>query len=239
MTKLVLFVTLFFLSFAFYAQENHLLEKIQKQLKLKDDAIFAIETKVIPNNAALSIIAIGKYTTIPNNDGFDCTLLLLLIDNKTEKIITQYTENNKYTSDAIRLSSISIDMANYKISETVRAFGIRSNFSGSSQVNPYSLENISLYTIKNNKIEKVLDEYEMSSGIGEWDMRCNYEGEESESIFIMQKEKSEGYFNILVKTKVTKRKNTPSKRDENDCIETIKKLKPSSKILMHKKGIYK
>lgn len=236
MKNSILIFILFLFSQSLFSQENKLEEKIKNDIQYNEESFFSFDIRKLPNNPLLSVAVVTKYNGEHNSDGFECDLILLLIDNQTKKIIYKLIDDTKFGSDAFMLTSVTLDVANYSVSDTFRAFGVRSNYEGSSRVNPASDENIMLFIIRNNKIEKIMNNYEMKHFIGENDARCNYDNEESESIFIMQKEKTNGFFNILIKNKITKTKSIASKNDEIDCIETIKKLKPTYKTLIYKNG---
>lgn len=231
-----LLVVLF--SFSSVSQTNSLEEKIKKELNFNDNDYFSFDLKQLPDNPKLSLVAVTKYVGKPEEGGFDCELILVLIETNSQKIIYKYVDKTKFSSDAIRLSSVTLDMANYSVSKNLRAFGVRSSYEGSSRANPYSNENMMLFIIQENKIHKILPDFEMSAFHGEYNMDCNYENEESNSFFIMQKEKSNGFYSILVKTKASITKAIPSKTDENDCVETVTEIKPTYKKLIYKNGIY-
>jgi hypothetical protein len=235
MKKLLLFVT-FLISGVCCSQDNTLEETIKKEVNYKDEEYHDFVVKVLPHNPALAIGCATKYNGEVADDGFNCDLILLLIDTKTEKIISRYTEEDAYQSDAYQLSEVGLDMANYKVSDNLRAFGVRSHFSGSSRVYPSSDTAISLFIIKNNKIEKILNQLEVKSFSGDWDTNCHFDGEEVLSILIMQKEKNNGFFNIQVKTVKTIRKARLSK--SGDCIDSSSAANPIFQTLEYVNGEY-
>lgn len=235
------YLSIFFLlvsTISCFSQTNSLEEKIKKELNFNNSDYFSFDLKQLPNDPKLSLAAVTKYVGKTEEDEFDCELILVLIETNSQKIIYKYVDKTKFISDAIRLSSVTLDMANYSVSKNLRAFGVRSSYEGSSRVNPYSNENIMLFIIQENKILKILPDFEMSAFHGEYNMDCNYENEESKSFFIMQKEKSNGFYSILVKTKASITKAIPSKTDENDCVETVTEIKPTYKKLIYNKRIY-
>lgn len=235
--KYLIFIFLF-LTASVFSQENQLEEKIKKEIKYNEDDYFSFEIKTLPNNPSNAIVALVKYNGVHESDGFDCDLILLLVEVSSGKTLQKMVFKNEYGSDAITLTNVSLDMANYKLKEGIRAFGIRSHYIGSSAVNPYESENLSLFMIQNNHIEKILDNFEAKLNNGETDLRCHSNTRESNSVFMLQKEKTNEFYNISVKTKVTIIKSVPSKTDEDDCIETKTELKPTYKTLIYKNGKY-
>lgn len=175
-----------------------------------------------------------------SKDYFNADILLYLYNSKTKTIITSLVEKNKLTSDAEKLDSIKIDVANYKINATETAFGIRVFHIGSSRPNPYNnTEELYLYFVDKGKLKSISDEiltYEYSA---EWDMYCSLEGEETNSILIMDSKMTNGYYNIKVKSTKTILKSVPPKNEDDDCIEENTTLAPVTQILTFKNGKYR
>lgn len=236
MKYFILFLYLFATPLTF-AQNNSLDEAIKKEINYKWEDYHDFVLKVLPNNPSLAVASGTKFNE-KEDDFFSCDLLLLLIDTKTQKIIDRYTEKDAYQSDAYYLSGIDLDMANYKVSDEYRAFGVRDSYSASSRPNPSGSVNISLYIIRNNKIEKVLDSFETYTFQGETDMNCNFHGEESTSVLIMDKTKINGFFDIQVRNTKTIKKTIEPKTKDGDCINKDKKLKPTSQTLQYVNGAY-
>lgn len=57
--------------------------------------------------------------------------------------------------------------------------------------------------IKNNSIQKILDNFEVLYGGGEWDGNCKGEFINEKKTLIISEEKTNTYFDILVKHKIT------------------------------------
>lgn len=152
-------------------------KKTKNELKFNDTEYFSFDLKQLPDNPKLSLVAVTKYVGKQEEGGFDCELILVLIETNSQKIIYKYVDKTKFSSDAIRLSSVTLDMANYSVSKNLKAFGVRSSYEGSSRANSYSNENMMLFIIQENKIHKILPDFEMSAFHGEYNMDCNYENE--------------------------------------------------------------
>lgn len=219
------------------SQDNHVDEKFLTELKIKEEDVFFSDIKKLPTNSNQSVLAIVTKE-FDNPEAFECDLILVLINNSNEQIVFKSIEKEKFTSDAVELFGLKIDFAQYTITDNQTAFGIRSSYYGRSKPNPYSAENISLYLIKNNAFQLILDEFETNQDIAETDMKCVYDGEETNSILIMQKTKTNGYYDIKVKSTTTIKKVRNPKIKDEDCIETIKNLKPKFKTLRFVKGSY-
>ena len=206
-----------------YTDDNPLIAKIAKQLNINQGDYQSSDTKVLQNNPELSIVLIAKYINLPytgEEEGFSCDLLLVLVNNKTETITSKFIEEDKFTSDAIRLEEVVLDMANFSVTDDIKAFGVRDKYSGSSGPNPSGSESLSLYSIKNNQISPILDNFETYNYTGETDMRCNFHGETINSVLIMQKTKTNGYYDIKVRSITTIETSRNPKKKDGDCIET-------------------
>lgn len=218
------------------AQQYEIDNKLLSELKIKEEEVWRSEAKSLPTNPNQSIVAIVKKLEDP--EAFECDLILVLIDNSTGKIVSKSVEEEKYTSDAIALSMISIDFAPYKVTDNQTAFGIRTTHYGSSGPNPYGDEYISLYIFKDNAFQLILDELQTNLNVGETNMRCIYNGTDTNSVLIMQKTKTNGYYDIKVKSVTTINTSKNPKVEGDDCITSEKKLKPTYKIFNFIKGKY-
>ncbi len=226
---------LYFFTSVSFSQENPLEEVIKKATEYEKSDYYNIEIKKLPDHPNLSVAGVIRNEKQEGQESYDVDLVLLLIDNVSQKIISQHIEKRKYSSDAIGLSGISLDMANYKVTDNWRAFGVRDSYIGSSQPNPYDTGNLSLYIIKDNKFQLILNKFEVYESSEEWDMSCYFDGKQTNSVFIMQKTKTNGYYDIKVSTVKTLRK---SRKKGNDCVDSETKLKPTYKTLKFVGGKY-
>ena len=103
-------------------------------------------------------------------------------------------------SDAISLNSIELDTAPFIAVPDIRLVGLRLNYSGHSQPNPFSMTVLNLYDLKNKKT--VLDSFIVTRYRAETDTRCNADIEERKSILMMQKNKSKEYYDIQVHSNI-------------------------------------
>ncbi|WP_300673342.1 hypothetical protein [Soonwooa sp.] len=208
MKKLVLLFALCLLTQTIFGQEKKsvLLTKALQQLNLKESQInldlFA--EKVIPNNNSQSILLIPKYTT-NEDDYMVMDAYVLIVDNTSGKILYKNFESGAWVSDAMILSSLTIDTGLYILADQKRAFGVRANTHNMSGPNPFSTEELSLYLIENNKLNKILNSFEVYSSNGEWDMKCAGESTTENSVITVDNQtKSNGLYNLKLKTDVEK-----------------------------------
>lgn len=217
-----------------FSQNTDHLNTVLKQLKIKKSEINLelFTQKVLPYDKSKSVLVFPKYASEVSDDYFVADAYVLVIDNATGKIQAKFIGPNAWTSDAVRLTAISIDTGLYLLNKTTRAFGVRVSFANNSQPNPYRENSLSLYITDQNTLKQVLSNYTVSLYNGEWDTNCAGEFEESISTFNMDKLQNHNLNNIIVTTKIVKTKSKPVK---DDCIskETIKK--ETSKLIFNGK----
>ncbi|WP_438712142.1 hypothetical protein ACSTS3_06870 [Aquimarina muelleri] len=206
--------------------KESIVDNVIEQLNLNKQKIKTdlIVSKVQPNNSNETIVVIPEIYGEYDEQMFELNSYIVLVNNTTGKITHKYFESSKtndWISDAIRLAEIKIDTAPYIVSEDKRAFGIRVYCYNNSQPNPYSNKTISLFVKSGNTLKKVLHNYDVMNHIGEWDTNCTGEFTDFKRTLIMSKEKTNGYFDIIVKNKITKTKNIEDENGECDSKEII------------------
>lgn len=221
--KLTLQIIFFFITFNFNAQNSTLANKAIEQLGINTSDIKydLIASKTFPNNKSETILIIPEIENEDKElDSFELNSHIVIVDTNTGDIKFSYFESSKtnnWISDAIILSDILIDTAPYILSKNLSAFGVRVNFYGMSKPNPYSNSTLSLFIKSENNLTKVLNNYTVSDYGGEWDMNCDANFIDAKKILIMTPKTSNGFFDILVKNKITEIKNY---EDSNgDCID--------------------
>ncbi|RKF02740.1 hypothetical protein C8N26_2729 [Tenacibaculum lutimaris] len=175
--------------------------------------------KTLPNRPNEAIVVIPEIVEGSEEEHyFTLNTHIAYVNIENRQVLFHYfesAETNGWTSDAIMLTEIVIDTAPYTITENERAFGVKTHFVGSSRVNPYENESLSLFIIANNNLQKVLHNFEIIDNGGEWDGNCHGEFITEKRTLIISEEKNNGYFDILVKHKIT---NNIAFEDENgDC----------------------
>ncbi len=181
-----------------------------------------ITTKEFPDNAYETIVVIPEIV----DEGimyFNLNSHIVIVDNNTERIKYKYFESHKtngWESDAVRLDEIEINFAPYKITKDKGALGLKVSHFGSSRVNPYSVENLSLFVKSNDKLLKVLSDYAIKDYVGEWDGDCNGEFTGEKRTLIKSTNVTNGYFDINVIKEITYTENFED--DKGECLVTEK-----------------
>jgi hypothetical protein len=209
--------------------DQTLIDNVVKNLSLKAEAINTEFTVTKPHpenkNAMLVLLALPQGE---DEDAFTVDIYLVLADTKTGAILCSLTEKERYTSDAIRLTSFQIDTAPYKLAPHVRAIGIRASYTGSSRPNPFGEETLSLYIQQDKAFIKVLSDFVTYQSSGEWDTNCTGNFSSSKSVLVILPEKTNGYNNIQVNTKTTETENVVK---NEDCISSDTETKSTQKLI--------
>ncbi|WP_321285832.1 hypothetical protein [uncultured Sunxiuqinia sp.] len=212
-----------------------------KQLTI-DDVFYALVIKTLNINSKKLIPSLQAFKILPNSPNqavvvipevvegseeehyFYLNTHIAIVNLETKQITHQYFESSKtngWVSDAIVLTDIIIDTAPYSVTDNIRAFGIKTHFVGSSRANQYESENLSLFVKLEDKLQKVLDNYEVLNNGGEWDGFCFGKFIKEEKILIISPQKTNEYYDIIVKNKITETNNFEDEKGECDYKETI------------------
>ncbi|WP_299066087.1 hypothetical protein [uncultured Polaribacter sp.] len=206
--KKTIFITLFMFSILAFGQEltdKELIGKSIEFLKVNEKDLL-LEKVTLKTYQKEKIIIILPIITNRDNECdycFDIDNNILIWNKYSKSFDVNYTKKSEWTSDALYLSSLKIDTAPYFLNKTIRAFGLRYSYSGSSRVNPYDSEIINLYYLKDNKIIEVLNNLELENTTGENNGTCeNASFETSKSILIMNDKFEYKLNDITIKTKI-------------------------------------
>ncbi|AZQ44351.1 PA3715 family protein [Nonlabens ponticola] len=108
-------------------------------------------------------------------------------NSQTKEFYTHYVKQNAWTSDALYLSSIEIDLSFQNINNYKTAFGLTYNYGGSSRIDPYHAVYLNLYYVENKKIVEILNSFKIEESHGHTDGSCeNVSFEKSKIIFFTQ-----------------------------------------------------
>ncbi|CAM1357993.1 PA3715 family protein [Tenacibaculum xiamenense] len=163
-----------------------------------------IRSQENPLNREESIVVIPRIVD-EGEHYFELSSYIVLLNSKTGEITHKYHEVKAegWGSDAVILDDAKIDIEAYSISETRNALGIRLHYTGSSQVNPYENENLSLFIKSGSTLKKVLHNFDVVNFGGEWVNECAGETVREEKTIIINEEKSNDYFDLVIKNKIS------------------------------------
>ena len=195
------FMTMHSMAFAIDCENESQLSAVLKQANVAYQSYHLVDCKLLPNTKNQQIIAYAQQNQqSADSEDFDYTLSLITLDTKNDRILSYYPVKDKLVSDAISLERIQLDTAAYQLSSDLRAVGVRLNYHGHSQPNPFSMQLLNLYDLKNKR--KVLDSLIVDLYRAETDTRCNADIEERKSMLIMQKTKTKNFVDIQLSSKI-------------------------------------
>lgn len=190
----------------------HQLNFEKKDIK---ESLIAIKTK--PNAPEETIIVLPEIAD-EGEEYFDLHSHILVVNTRSGEIKQRYYESaktNSWVSDAIALTDISIDTGQYYLTDDVRAFGVRIHYLGSSRVNPFESEHLTLFVPYHFDLIPVLQRYEVLSNRGEWDGMCYGEFISSKTTLHLKKSKTQGYYDMENTTVLIESQNYEDKN--GDC----------------------
>lgn len=212
------------------------LTRILKSLKLDKTKIREelCTEKKMPNAEGSYIAVIPVLLSQEEEDYVFTVQNYILITDGNGTIKNKYLDPTELNSDAVNLRSFAIDTGLYNISANIRAFGVKTDFVGSSKPNPYAYGSISMYYPEGKTLKKVLDQFELDSTRGEWDTRCNGEFENDHSYIIIEPSKTNNFTDLKIKTiSVT----TINEEVKGEC-NSKETSKTTYKTLKFKNGYY-
>lgn len=184
----------------------------KRWIKLDD-----VACKVWPASPAKTLLAVRLRHDAASGDVDVADLEVLVADSAKPRILQRYRENDALTSDAMRISSVTLDTARYRLNEATTAFGVRVTYSGSSRVNPYESTVLNLYAADGeNKLRPVLSNLQVSLDRGEWDGNCAGEFQTVQRTVAIDAKRDHGYAGLTVNSVAQDNRNV-AKRE--DCAE--------------------
>lgn len=183
-----------------------------------------VACKVWPASPDKTLIAVRLYRQAAYALDEETTdLEVLVADSARARILQRYRENDALTADAIRISSVTLDTARYRLNEDTIAFGVRVGYSGSSRANPYASTVLSLYAAKGDALRPVLKKLEVSRERGEWDTNCVGEFESAQRTVAIDAKRDHGYAGLLINGVEETRRNVVEGEDCTDVAGPKKK----------------
>ncbi len=188
-----------------------------------------------PANPAqtLAVLPIPQKEGDPDSTVYDVEVLLA--DSNTGAILAHSYEPSAIISDAVSLQGISLDTARYQLSAQQRAFGVRTSYAGSSRVNPYGADTLSLYVVEGAKLRRVLDNLQVHANDGEWDGNCAGHFSDTVRTLALGPAGASGYATLQVAEKTVL---TTQKPAGNECPSVDKPGAHASYTLQYEGSAY-
>lgn len=196
-----------------------LISRIIEQLAL-DQSTIASEfiTSAIRPDRPREVIVVVPEIAKEEEDYFELNNHLVIADQESGKIISEYYEPSNWTSDAVILSDITIDTTPYMITDDIRAFGLRTHHHTLSQPNPYSINTLTLFIQSDIKLKPILNDYEVVESVAEWDTRCAGKGVHFEKTLKTTNSPTNDYYDISVANEITRTETY--EKTKGDCRES-------------------
>jgi len=147
---------------------------------------------------------------------------LALVNASNAKPVATYHKPGAYNSDAVRLDDVRIDMARYRLTPDIRAFGLRAKFANNAKANPYEKTDLALYVREGDELRPVLEGLVVSKNHGELTNGCEGYTRKIRRTLEVGPSSHQGFADLIVTTSGTKTKTT---RSGNQCITTTTDLK--------------
>ena len=156
--------------------------------------------RIWPADTSLTLIAVPLLGPQgPNGYSQQGDLDVLVVDSVSLRPRAALRLPDVMSSDAIHVDSVGLDTARYNLSPGVRAFGVRSSRSNSSQPNPFSETRLQLLVFSGNILEAITGQIVVSSSGGEWDTRCAGEFHETKRTLELGPTPAQGWATLTIR----------------------------------------
>lgn len=178
----------------------------------------SVACKVWPADPGLTLMAVPRIEADPASpDETRGDVEILVLDSATGRPLARRVETAMAFADAIRFEGVTLDTARYDLRPGLRAFGLRTEQSGSSRVNPYGERALWLYTFEGGRIARVLDGLIVQRIQGENDGNCAGTSQTVRRAVSLGAEGPEGYRDLMVDQTAT---DETSRKVGRDCRST-------------------
>lgn len=200
------------LTSSLYAGIPPLALKVMERLKLHPDSCRTdlICVKALPHKPGQAVVVIPSYASRFEEGGYEYYTLdghIAVADTLNGRIwyyLQQRSSENGWESvNPEKLYGLSIDTAPYILASGVRAFGIRAEFHGPSQLNPHGYTLFSLYLPQNATLKPLLNQLQTGLYSGERGLHCAALINRTQVSLIMSGEKHEGFFDIILSREIS------------------------------------
>jgi hypothetical protein len=215
---------------------SNLVKKLQLQVKLETIELSAC--KIWPHSPDKTIVVVTRPSDSPKyNEGvviYDMDLLI--VDNRSEKIIAHRFEREAYSNDAVFADGIGIDTAPYQLNSSIRAFGVYFHLRNTAHYNNYSGSALNLYYLQEKELRMALRGLSMSDSFSEWNDNCKGDFKDFNRVIVIDKEQNNGFNNLIINTIITSSKLRATKNE--NCEKTITNTKKRTIVFKYNGNDY-
>lgn len=154
---------------------------------------------------------------------------LLVLDSQTHAVVARTRLENMMSDDAVRIYSVALDTAFYRLAPGRIAFGLRIVEQGSSRVNPFALTTLWLFGMEGEDLTLILDNVIVDQRGGEWDGNCQGEFYATTRTLAMAPQTHNGVADIIVSTRD---ETSISQQRDGGCTDTVTDMSGSTDHLI-------
>lgn len=221
MKRIFILPILFFLSFPALADCDTLIHKLAAELypesHLSENNVSTCKVWPYAPDKTIVVMLFDSNVKAEFDDSI-YDVAVSVVDSETGEVVSQKYHRQAIADDAIYINGITIDTARYQLSEDIRAFGVRFSRRGSSSVNPYTVESLNLYTLKNGILSLVINDLSMRQFSGEWDGECTGVFSEVSRVLALDTASHNGFRDLNLQEMST---DSESTLDNGHCIDSI------------------
>lgn len=171
--------------------------------------------KVNPGDSS-QVLAALPFVDEASEDQSLYGLEVLVADAASGKVIAHWYQPAAIESDAYRFTGLKLDTARYQLAPGQRAFGVRISHEGSSRVNPFGSETLSLYLNDGSRLRQIMNKVVVSDNSGEWDGSCAGDFNETTRTLSLGKPGKNGFVSLRFTEKSVDQHNVVNSDGECD-----------------------
>lgn len=181
--------------------EGKLLTQHNQVIEITGNSPQSAICRVWPAHPELTLAAIPLMAQQYSDYDRIGDLELLVLDSTSLDVKQRLRLPERMNDDAIQITGLALDTARWKVTPDQTAFGLRVTRTGSSRVNPYSEDALSLFVIENNQLRAVLNGIVLENSTGEWDGNCVGTFHDIKRTLALAPDSHNGYTDIRVNEK--------------------------------------
>ncbi|MDM2766044.1 hypothetical protein LJU39_16255 [Citrobacter freundii] len=181
--------------------EGKLLTQHNQVIDITGNSTQSAICRVWPAHPELTLAAIPLMAQQYSDYDRIGDLELLVLDSTNLDVKQRLRLPERMNDDAIQITGLALDTARWKVTPDQTAFGLRVARTGSSRINPFSEDALSLFVIENNQLRAVLNGIVLENSTGEWDGNCVGTFHDIKRTLALAPDSHNGYFDIRVNEK--------------------------------------
>ena len=208
--------------------DTELLKLMCENSQFKYENIYLDKSFSKKHNEKFTFFSLRYISERTELENYYATTFLLV--NKSGKILSELKNNDLNYSDneAGQPYPTKILKKSIPLNETLNGIAVITEFSSPSRITLYSEELFSIIKFDNNSMKLILENYPIRKTQGESNGWGNFEIEIIESLFFIEKEKSNNYYNLKIIQNFEFEENI--EKDSSKSIEALNRKKEAKEI---------